>query len=68
MKFHPQNKTNAGDQVSASCAGIENNWFVVSYEFGTDIYARIFNTDLTIFKDEFIVNTYLTNIKLIRKL
>jgi len=55
------NKTTAGDQINPSCAGLLNNRFVVTYESGTDIMGIIFNSDLTVFKDEFTVNTYKTN-------
>jgi len=52
------NKTTFGNQTTPSCVGLNLNRFAIVYESGTDILARIFNSDWTVFKDEFRVNTY----------
>lgn len=55
------NKTTSGDQSQPSCTELGNNCFIIIYESGTDILGRIFNIDLTVFKEEFIINTTKTD-------
>jgi len=57
------NKTTIGDQINPSCTALNFNRFVVVYESGTDVLGRIFNSDFTVFKDEFRINTYITGIQ-----
>lgn len=60
------NKTTAGDQKDATCAALTNGNFVITYNSGgsdENIYAKIIDSSNTIIKDEFLVNTYTTNIQ-----
>jgi len=57
------NKLISGDQINPRCVGLNLNRFAVVYESGSDILVRIFNSDWTVFKDEFTVNTFTTGVQ-----
>lgn len=58
------NRTLPEIQDNVSCASILNKKFVVSYHSQTDIYAKIYSildtSQVSVFKEEFVVNTFLT--------